>query len=561
MNLPVARCAIYTRKSTEEGLEQAFNSLDAQREACEAYIKSQAHEGWKQIATLYDDGGFSGGNMERPALKRLMEDIENRAIDIVVVYKVDRLTRSLADFAKMVEAMDRHGASFVSVTQQFNTTSSMGRLTLNVLLSFAQFEREITGERIRDKIAASKRRGMWMGGNAPLGYDVREHQLILNEGEAKTVRTIFGKYLEVGRVAALQVELRAGGVASKIRISPTGNRRGGFPYSRGALYAILRNRVYIGQIPHREEAYPGHHVPIIDLVIWERVQAQLSGNRADRQPSATAVTGGPLSGLLFDDRGNLMSPSFCKKGTSRRYRYYVSQAILQNDKANIGSVGRVPASLIENVVADAVKPHLLPKYTDDRWHSIPKTAALRDEIERVTISDKGVEIILCNVTPKRINVPGLIVRGGRGLVFERFGAASTRHLAKPSMALVKAVCRAHYWLKLIERGEVRSYYELSRRENMNPGYVRRVMQLAFLSPRLVEEILRNGQLVRGGVVEITDLDIPLSWTRQADLFQARQRLPAGAGKPSTKDHAGSLTISKFLTEVESGNSSSSEVAR
>lgn len=519
----VLRCAVYTRKSTEEGLEQAFNSLDAQREACEAYIKSQAHEGWKKVGTLYDDGGFSGGNMERPALKHLMEDIENRRIDIVVVYKVDRLTRSLADFAKMVEAMDRHGASFVSVTQQFNTTSSMGRLTLNVLLSFAQFEREITGERIRDKIAASKRRGMWMGGNAPLGYDVVAHELIVNEREAEIVRTIFKKYLEIGRVAELRMVLAATSIVSKIRVSHTGSTRGGLPYSRGALYAILRNKVYIGLMPHRAEAYPGHHVPIIDCALWDQVQTQLSVNRAERRDGGIVPGTSPLMGLLFDDCGNLMSPSFCKKGAWRRYRYYVSQGILQNAKAIVGSVGRVPAKLIEDVVAEATRPHMRSKCPEDGWCTTPKRAVLRDVIERVTISAKGVEIILHGISIRRIHVAGLIVRRGRRLVFEKFSEPSARNAAKPSRALVKAVCKAHHWLQLIEKGEVHSYYELSRRENMNPGYVRRVMQLAFLSPDLVEEVLRGGESVRGGVVDITDLDIPLSWARQSDLLRNNPR--------------------------------------
>jgi site-specific DNA recombinase len=526
MPVSAPRCAIYTRKSTEEGLEQAFNSLDAQREACEAYVKSQAHEGWKQISNLYDDGGFSGGTMERPALKRLMEDIENRRVDIVVVYKVDRLTRSLADFAKMVEAMDRYGASFVSVTQQFNTTSSMGRLTLNVLLSFAQFEREITGERIRDKIAASKRRGLWMGGNVPLGYDVCAHELIVNEREAATVRTIFSRYLEVGRVAALRAVLATDGIESKIRVSQKGSARGGLPYSRGALYAILRNRVYIGLMPHRTEAYPGHHVPIIDSALWGLVQSRLSGNRADRGGAKIVASGSPLAGFFFDDCGNLMSPSFCKKGTSRRYRYYVSQGILRNEKAAVGSVGRIPASLIEDVVADAVRPHLLREGSEDRWRAAPKRISLRDAIERVTISAKGVEIILRGCSVKRLHVSGIIVRHGRRLVFENLAAPLSRNLVKPSRALVRAMCKAHYWLGLIERGEIRSYYELARRENMNPGYVRRVMQLAFLSPKLVEEILDSRETICGGVVEITEMVMPLSWAQQADLLKKGPRRPA-----------------------------------
>ena len=274
------RCAIYTRKSSEEGLEQDFNSLHAQREACEAFIKSQHGEGWRLVKAAYDDGGFSGGTMERPALQRLLADIRERVIDVIVVYKVDRLTRSLADFAKMVELFDAHAVSFVAVTQQFNTTSSMGRLTLNVLLSFAQFEREVTGERIRDKIAASKRRGMWMGGTVALGYDVSDHRLVINPAEAETVKGIFQRYLELRSVRLLKDDLDRRGIISKIRLSRNGNRSGGKAFSRGALYELLSNPVYIGEIRHRKERHPGQHEPIMDRELWERAQRQLRDQAA-----------------------------------------------------------------------------------------------------------------------------------------------------------------------------------------------------------------------------------------------------------------------------------------
>src|SRR5689334_15335826 len=269
------RCAIYTRKSSEEGLEQAFNSLHAQREACEAFIRSQRHEGWKLVETAFDDGGLSGGTMERPALQRLLADIRAGRVDIVVVYKVDRLTRSLADFAKMVEVFDAHGGSFVAVTQQFNTTTSMGRLTLNVLLSFAQFEREVTGERIRDKIAASKRKGMWMGGYPPLGYDVHEHQLVINQAEAATVRQLFARYLELGSVRLLKAALDRDGIRSKRRVSARGRESGGQSFSRGALYNLLSNPLYVGEIRHRGASYPGQHAPIIERELWEQAATQL----------------------------------------------------------------------------------------------------------------------------------------------------------------------------------------------------------------------------------------------------------------------------------------------
>src|SRR5690348_13430915 len=272
------RCAIYTRKSSEEGLEQEFNSLAAQREACEAYIRSQQHEGWVLARPRYDDGGFSGGNLQRPALQRLLADIRTGRIDIIIVYMVDRLTRSLADFGRLVETFDAQTVSFVSVTQQFNTTNSMGRLTLNVLLSFAQFEREVTGERIRDKIAASKRKGMWMGGNLPLGYDLMDRQLVINEGEAETVRYIFQRYLELGTVSALQAELRRQGIVSKAWVSGSGRRRGGLGYSRGALYYLLRNSLYVGRIAHRGATYGGQHPAIVPKEQWDEVQAVLTRN-------------------------------------------------------------------------------------------------------------------------------------------------------------------------------------------------------------------------------------------------------------------------------------------
>ncbi len=314
------RCAVYTRKSSEHGLEQDFNSLDAQREAAEAYIKSQAHEGWKLIKTHYDDGGLSGGTLERPALQSLLTDIQTRKIDIVVVYKVDRLTRSLADFAKLVELFEGHGVSFVSVTQQFNTTTSMGRLTLNVLLSFAQFEREIAGERIRDKFAASRRKGMWMGGTIPLGYDVHDRKLIVNEAEAETVRLIFARYLALGCVSKLRADLDRKEVRSKQRILTSGRVLGGCSFDRGALYHLLRNRIYRGEVVHKGIAYPGEQSAIVDEELWNAVQAKLTGNLTRRR-QARIESGAVLGGLIFDDHGNRMSPTYTMRRGSR-YRYY-----------------------------------------------------------------------------------------------------------------------------------------------------------------------------------------------------------------------------------------------
>src|SRR5580700_8404432 len=300
---PAVRCAIYTRKSSEEGLEQSFNSLDAQREACQALILSQRQEGWKAIPARYDDGGYSGGNLQRPALRQLLADVEAKKVDTIVVYTVDRLTRSLADFAKIVEALDARGVSFVAVTQQFNTTSSMGRLTLNVLLSFAQFEREITGERIRDKIAASKKKGMWMGGLVPLGYDCVDRQLVINAAEANTVREIFRHYLRLGCVSKLKLFLERNQIRTKTRISATGRTFGGQPYARGGLYALLRNRLYIGEIRHRDQWYPGEHQGIVPRDLWDKVQAQLNRNLRTRRKRARDHASSPLTGLVEDGAG------------------------------------------------------------------------------------------------------------------------------------------------------------------------------------------------------------------------------------------------------------------
>src|SRR5438309_1003028 len=351
------RCAIYTRKSSEEGLEQEFNSLAAQREACEAYIRSQQHEGWLLARNRYDDGGFSGGNMERPALQGLLADIRAGRIDIVVVYKVDRLTRSLADFARLVELFDAQGASFVSVTQQFNTTSSMGRLTLNVLLSFAQFEREVTGERIRDKIAASKRKGMWMGGKVPLGYDLRDRKLIINVEEAQRVRTIYQRYLNLGCVAKLKVDLDRKGLKSKQRIAENGNRSGGTSYSRGALYQILQNRLYLGEIHYKGRIYGGEHQGIVRRELWDQVQARLRTNNQASQNGLRLRASSLLAGLLYDAAGNRFTPAHTSKN-GKRYRYYISQAVIKDPAALSCGPTRLPAGEVEAAVQSRLQAFL-----------------------------------------------------------------------------------------------------------------------------------------------------------------------------------------------------------
>src|SRR5690349_530163 len=350
-----ARCAIYTRKSTEHNLDLEFNSLDAQREACEAYIKSQAHEGWRLIRDRYDDGAFSGASLDRPALQTLLDDIRSRKIDIVVVYKVDRLTRSLADFAKLVELFDQHTVSFVSVTQSFNTTTSMGRLTLNVLLSFAQFEREVIGERVRDKIAASKRKGMWVGGPIPLGYASLDKKLVIVPEEAEAVRTIFRRYLELGSVGALVEDLDKRGIRTKRRGGANG-RVGGIRFGVGPVAHLLKNHFYVGDVAYRGEVCPGEHQAIIDREIFEAVQAKLAANAVHRQ---VRLKGSPaiLSGRIFDHLGNRMTPTHTSK-LGVRYRYYVSHAVLQKRRDRAGDIRRVPAPEIEDLVLKAVRERL-----------------------------------------------------------------------------------------------------------------------------------------------------------------------------------------------------------
>ena len=507
------RCAVYTRKSSEEGLEQAFNSLHAQREACEAYIKSQAHEGWRLVKTSYDDGGFSGGSMERPALQRLLEEVAAGRINVVVVYKVDRLTRSLADFARIVETLDGHGASFVSVTQQFNTTTSMGRLTLNVLLSFAQFEREVTGERIRDKVAASKRKGMWMGGTIPLGYDVRERELVVNEAEAATVRDVFDHYIRLGSVAELRVDLQRRGILSKRWTSSTGRTWGGAKFSRGALYWLSRNPVYVGRVAHKGHIYEGRQAAIVKRDQWEQAQALLSEKSASRQRRPIAPGGRPLAGRLFDDRGNAMSPSYATKRNGQRYHYYVSQARLQNDKARVGTIARVPAGEIERLVQEAVG-------TSDNGGLDSASELLRQRVERVVVHADRIEIVkaVTGGMPegdegegRTIVVPAKLAHRNRAVVLDDGRAG-------PDPVLLKAFCRAHEWRTWLQQGEVLSYKELASKAGVTPGYVQKVLPLAFLAPALTRELLDGRRRLHGGLMARLNRGIPADWDQQFASF-------------------------------------------
>lgn len=376
MKQEIKNCAIYCRKSTEEGLDQDFNSLDAQRESCAAYIISQKAEGWKQVKAHYDDGGYSGGNLERPGLQKLLNDIKEGKIQTVVVYKIDRLTRSLMDFAKLVEVFDGHGVTFVSVTQSFNTTTSMGRLTLNVLLSFAQFEREVSAERIRDKITASKKKGMWMGGNPPIGYDAVDKKLIVNKDDSKIARHIFERYLSLGSVAALKNELDKNGVVSKKRTSKRGNITGGKPYSRGALYTILQNPIYIGKIRHKDQNYDGQHEAIISQDLWNAVQNKLASQSATKRGHKKSNEKNLLKGLLFDEDGTPYSPEHTKKG-NKHYRYYISQNLIQYRDHPKELMARLPAFETEKFVIKVLKN----KLSDKDW--IQNLFDFNDQTEHV----------------------------------------------------------------------------------------------------------------------------------------------------------------------------------
>jgi site-specific DNA recombinase len=560
------RCAVYTRKSSEEGLEQSFNSLEAQREACEAYISSQRHEHWHCLGTQYDDGGYSGGSMERPALRQLLADIDAGKIDTVVVYKVDRLTRSLADFAKIVERFDASQVSFVSVTQQFNTTTSMGRLTLNVLLSFAQFEREVTGERIRDKIAASKRKGMWMGGRVPVGYNVNDHKLIVHTVEADQVRKIFQLYLKLGCVAKLKVRLDQDGVKSKQRLSASGMKSGGLPYSRGALYTLLQNRIYLGKIPHRDATYPGEHDAIIPQQLWDKVQDRLSANNKVRRNGGNAKSPSLLVGLLYDDQGNRFTPSHTVK-RGKRYRYYVSQAAIHHRAAAKGSPTRIPADEIEGLVCRRIQSLLSSpeqllqsigvesdgaatskllisagKQLAKIWQA--KSPAehrefLSDVVARIVVHDISLELAIIQSAlrdallgdrrsriPNReshvekrtkdvfkLTIDASLKRCGGEVRLIVPADSRTEAPARPASSLIKAVARAHPWPEKIIRGELTGLRSIAQLTGLDEHYAGRILNCSFLAPDIVEAVL-DGRQPADLTVQKLLRALPLGWAEQ-----------------------------------------------
>ena len=532
----ILRCAIYTRKSSEEGLDQDFNSLHAQREACEAYIASQKHEGWHIVKTHYDDGGFSGGNIERPALKQLLEDIDAGKVNAVVVYKVDRLTRSLTDFAKIIERFDNHNVSFVSVTQQFNTTSSMGRLTLNVLLSFAQFEREVTSERIRDKIAASKKKGMWMGGFVPLGYDLKDRKLLVNAKEAQTIKHIYRRYLELGCVRLLKEDLDKNGIYSKVR-----GEKGGCSFARGMLYKILSNPIYIGQIRHKGICHPGQHKAIIDQALWEKVQQHIAEKSVEHKTHNTVSC--PLTNKLFDVSGERLIPVHANK-KGRRYRYYISQSLAAEPKNASSSGWRLPGQEIEQVIAHAASEILLDgcaittalQEAGIAAHHIPSalnkakkiqqnTADLIDRfIRRVDLRQDGVCLTLSLASLLVPEVEDLTIIRDIPMRMKRRGIEMRLIIngtgpVRVDQPLLKTIVRAHKWFNDLVSGRVHNMAEIASLEGVDKSYVSRVVNLAFLAPDIIESIISGHQPADLNVEKLMKrTDLPLDWVQQRQLL-------------------------------------------
>ncbi len=541
MSETTLRCAIYTRKSSEEGLDQNFNSLDAQREACEAYIASQRHEGWKQLAEHYDDGGISGGTLERPALQRLLADIDAGRIDLVVVYKVDRLTRSLPDFAKLIERLDAAGASFVSVTQSFNTSTSMGRLTLNVLLSFAQFEREVTAERIQDKLAQSKAKGLWMGGYIPLGYTPNGRTLDIVPDEAQTVRRIFNLYDELGCLRLVERAAVEEGLRTKTREANDPKMRGGKPFSRGRIQNLLRNPLYIGKIRHKDIIHEGQHSGIVDDEVFKRVQEKLdaASRRADKRRAGNpGKIVSPLAGKVFDDRGRRLTPSHTSRG-SRRFRYYVSRDLIRKSgNTNVDGL-RLPAKTLEDAVAASLSKYLSEcqgELSAGQNTSVTEISKRTNTLEALAKSDQETRLATIQkvvVEPGKLTITAALARseGDAGVdeslvtfvapfTHRRRGVETKLILSDqaptPDANLQKNLGRALAWLEDIHAG-VRME-EIAARENVSSRFIRDRLQMAFLSPKIMDAILKGTQPAHLTSNTFVRADVPLDWSEQERLF-------------------------------------------
>jgi len=552
------RCAIYTRKSTDEGLDQDFNSLDAQREACEAFIASQRHEGWIGIGECYDDGGYSGGTLERPGVQRLLGDIKAGGIDVVVVYKIDRLTRALADFARLVEVFDAHAISFVAVTQQFNTTTSMGRLTLNVLLSFAQFEREVTAERIRDKIAASKKKGMWMGGLPPLGYDARDRKLVVNETEAETVHALYRLYLDLGSVREVATRATDLGLRTKSRIGPRGRATGGGPFTRGHLYRLLANPLYLGLVRHRGAVYEGQHAAIVDRSTWDAVQDRLAGRRHEGESRVRGHGESLLTGIVFDETGDRLSPTHAIKAR-RRYRYYISHRLMTGIRQDSDG-WRLPAPQLEAAALGAVISLLQDRARLMRELGLASMAPgninailSRGEKLAAEISATGTahrrDILLAFVERIDLSPGRLRLRLTKNAIATRLAISCDENLqgsleivvpfalrrrgvegklivhgddeqrSGPDQKLIEIVARGHDWFDQLAKERVQSVNEIAQRERVNAGDVSRLLSLAFIAPDIAAAIVDGRQPPELTANRLRQtLPLPGSWIEQRRLL-------------------------------------------
>jgi DNA invertase Pin-like site-specific DNA recombinase len=509
------RCAIYTRKSSDEGLDQAFNSLDAQREACEAYVTSQKHEGWKALPQQYDDGGLSGGNLDRPALQRLMDDIDAGRVDMIIVYKIDRLTRSLSDFARLVDRLDAANASFVSVTQQFNTSTSMGRLTLNVLLSFAQFEREVTAERIRDKIAASKKKGMWMGGRVPLGYERSDTGLVINAAEADTVRKLFAAYLDLGCVRRLKAFAESHHLLTKHYTSKMGRVSGGTAFSRGRLYDLLKNPLYVGRIQHKGELYEGLHQAIVTETIWDQVQDKLHENATKTKHGYWLGQASALTGKIFDEAGRPLTPSHStKKG--KRYRYYISQSIFR-DGASEERGWRLPAVQIEDAIAHAIREDMSYKLHQQRG-DVESTTSVLDLVEQVIVTPTSLQVtthLQCENDPSEhitLCVPMHIQQRG----FTKKVVLASSQQRAPDLILIRRILRADGWLQRIKAGQ--TIKDIAAAESISADYITPNLDMALLSPAALKSIAESRQNDGINAKAFTDMRLPIDWATQDALI-------------------------------------------
>ncbi|MEO1537319.1 MAG: recombinase family protein [Pseudomonadota bacterium] len=537
------RCAIYTRKSSEEGLEQDFNSLDAQREACEAYIASQKHEGWELLSDQFYDGGISGGHLDRPALQRLMQAVDEKRVDQIVVYKIDRLTRSLADFAKLVDRLDAAETAFVSVTQSFNTATSMGRLTLNMLLSFAQFEREVTAERIRDKIAASKRKGMWMGGSVPLGYQADGRTLKIDENEATTIRTLYDLYLKHGTLREVKERAEQLDLRSRIRKRRGGQISGGTHFERGHLQHILSNPLYAGRIRHKQQIYEGQHPAIIDLGIWETVQHMLQSGSAIARGSRRKATRSPLAGKLFDETGDRLTPSHSRKN-GKRLRYYISQRLVRDRSQKHPDAWRLPAEQVEGLLADLVGRHLSrpnaaavitkgqsatglseaskrlqkQRYAPEQLLLVER-ADLRPGFLLVML-DKVKLADLIDCVPEQINPAELTIEAP--FQMRRRGVELKLHLgeAPPEIdkALVQNIVKARRWLKAIIEGK--SFSEIAVSEGVSKRRIQDVANLALLAPDVLDGIATGEQSDGLTTDYLIKTRFSAIWSEQREQFAA-----------------------------------------